>query len=156
MFGGSLGDAIRLAGYPSGCAVPRSAEHLSWYGLDELEGRQVGYRIDGRAGAAAPEWEADRGVLADRAADPVTIGGDGVIASARHGRGGWAYVRIAPDLRRSSASWRAGCASSPITPGPLFDDEFTVPPATRGRIRTEVLAGLDPADRDAALTFLIG
>lgn len=157
VFGDALADEITDAGYPGGIEIPLAVEDLYIYPLDELQQRQVGYRSDGRTGMVCAGWDADRHVIADWAANPVSIDSGGGLAYSMHGRGEWIYFPIAPDLAAflsALARWIDYCRGERA--GRILDDDFELLPD----ITCEVLQRLsrDLSDVEAAnfTRFLLG
>ena len=99
VFGEPLAATIAAHGYPDGAELPWIVEDLYVYGLDELAERQSGYRTDASNGTPSAGWDATQFVIADWAANPVTIGQDGVIRHARrsHGVPGCSTTEITSD-----------------------------------------------------------
>ncbi|WP_454719086.1 hypothetical protein [Caulobacter segnis] len=89
---------IARLGYPKRVEIPWIVETFYLYGLDDLSDRQGGYRFNGHTGVPSTSWDPDRFVIADWAADPVTVGSDGSVCYSVHGAGSWTYTRIAADL----------------------------------------------------------
>ncbi|WP_152616230.1 hypothetical protein [Sphingomonas sp. ERG5] len=157
VFGDPLSDAIKASGYPGGVELPWSAEELYLYGLEELNKRQEGYRHDANTGDASSGWDEDRYVIADWAANPVSITGDGSISYARHGEGSWSHIRIAADLPGFFAMLAAWLHYFVVEHnGNLFDENFEIAAATRDDLRRLVVADTAPEDREAAINFLLG
>lgn len=156
VLGDQLAAEIVATGYPGGCEIPWVAEELYIYSLTELRERQAGYRTDARTGVDQDDWDADRWVIADWTADPVSINGTGVIAYARHGQDRWVHQRIARDLPSFLSMLAAWIRFFMIErSGNLFDENFEIDEATRQQVREKVLASIDEADQDAALGFLL-
>jgi hypothetical protein len=157
VFGASLAGEIADAGYPGGIEVPFAAEDFYLYPLAELEQRQAGYRTDARTGEASPDWDADRHVIGDWAANPVSIGGDGALAYAMHGRGGWEYRPIAPDLAAFLdvlARWIEYYRGA--RGGKILDADYEVAPEVRGEVDNQVTTGLPEAEAGNFADFLLG
>lgn len=157
VFGPTLAAEIARLGYPEPVELPWIAEEFNLYGLDELSERQAGYRTNARTGEPSEAWDMDRFVIADWAANPISIGPDGAIAYSRHGQGAWTYVRIARDLPAFLsllAAWLRFFLAE--RGGELFDDNFEIADEIREAVRRDVLVDLDADDRDAALKFLLG
>jgi hypothetical protein len=157
VFGDALSDEIEAAGYPGGAELPWTVEDLYLYGLYELEEQQAGYRQDANTGAPSGGWESDRYVIADWAANPVSIAADGTISYARHGEGSWTHHRIAADLPsffEMLARWLRYFVVEHS--GSLFDENFEIAAEAREQVRRVVLQGIDAEMRDAAARFLLG
>lgn len=120
VLGDQLAAEIVATGYPGGCEIPWVAEELYIYSLTELRERQAGYRTDARTGVDQDDWDADRWVIADWTADPVSINGTGVIAY----RQGEAVRAIRYILREIAREIPAGGIVSNISQDP--DDIATV------------------------------
>lgn len=156
-FGDVLAREIEAAGYPVGAELPWVVEKLYFYSLDELAERQAGYRYDARTGETSADWDASHYVIADWAANPISIGADGAIRYARHGQGNWTYAVIAPDLPsffNLLAAWLRYFVVE--RGGNLFNDNFEIDTPTRNTVRDMIrtTTGLD--DPDAALALLVG
>lgn len=156
VFGKPLAATIAAHGYPKGTELPWIVEDLYVYGLDELAERQTGYRTDASKGTPSAGWDATQFVIADWAANPVTIGQDGVIRYARHGMGAWTYTRIVADLPAFFVLLAAWLDYMRDKAGALYDENFEIPDTIRAEIRSKVLVMVDDADRDAACRFLLG
>jgi len=157
IFGDALAAAIDEAGYPGGLEVPLSAEDLYLYPLAELEQRQIGYRTDANSGGRAPGWDQERYVIADWAANPVSIGRDGGLAYSVHGRGTWDYRPIAPDLGAFLsvlARWIDYYRGE--RGGKILDDDFEVLPEVARQVRQDVMEGLSEREADNFSDFLLG
>jgi hypothetical protein len=157
IFGDALAREIEAAGYPAGAELPCIVEELYFYPLNEVAGRQAGYRYDARTGEASADWDASHHVIADWAANPISIGADGAIHYARHGEGDWTYAPIAPDLSDFFDLLAAWLRYFMVERGGnLFDDDFSIDAATRDAVRDMIrkTTGLD--DSDAALALLLG
>ncbi len=156
VFGPALAAEIARLGYPKTFDVPWIVEDLYFYGLDELSDRQAGYRFDGITGERIDAWPADRFVIADWAADPITVGPDGSVCYSVHGVGSWTYTRIAADLPaflHLLATWiRYFVAEHGAN---LYDENSEVPEQIRAEIRRDVLGAVPEADKDAVLSFLL-
>jgi len=139
-----------------GSGSPGSSRPFIFYGLDDLSDRQGGYRFNGHTGAPSTSWDPDRFVIADWAADPVTVGADGSICYSGHGAGSWTYTRIAadlPDFLQLLATWiRYFVADHGAD---LHAENSEVPEDIRAEIRRDVLSAVSEADKDAALSFLL-
>jgi len=156
VFGKPLAAMIAAHGYPTGTELPWIVEDLYVYGLDELAERQAGYRTDASKGMPSADWDATQFVIADWAANPVTIGQDRVIRYARHGMGAWTYTRIVADLPAFVLLLAAWLDYMRDKADALYDDNFEIPDTIRAEIRSKVLGMVDEVDRDAACRFLLG
>ena len=156
VFGKPLAAMIAAHGYPTGTELPWIVEDLYVYGLDELAERQAGYRTDASKGMPSADWDATQFVIADWAANPVTIGQDRVIRYARHGMGAWTYTRIVADLPSFVLLLAAWLDYMRDKADALYDDNFEIPDTIRAEIRSKVLGMVDEVDRDAACRFLLG
>ena len=156
VFGRPLAAAIAAHGYPHDAELPWIVEDLYLYGPDELSDRQAGYRSDAGEGRPSAGWDATQFVVADWAANPVTIGQDGVIHYARHGTGAWMYTRIVSDLPAFFLLLAAWLDYMRDKADALYDDNFEIPDAIRADIRSKVVSMVDEADQDAACRFLLG
>lgn len=157
IFGDALAREIEAAGYPAGAELPWVVEELYLYSLDELAGRQAGYRHDASTGEASADWDASHYVIADWTANPISIGVDGAIHYARHGQGNWTYALIAPDLPaffNLLAAWLRYFIVE--RGGNLFNDNFEIDAPTRDTIRDMIRTTTDLDDPDAALALLVG
>ena len=157
IFGDALAREIEAAGYPAGAELPWVAEELYLYSLDELAGRQAGYRYDARTGEASANWDASHYVIADWTANPIIIDADGTIHYARHGRGHWTFAPIAPDLPaffNLLAAWLRYFVGD--RGGNLFNDNFEIDDATRNTARAMIRTITGMCDTDAALALLLG
>lgn len=156
VFGPPMAAEIARLGYPKRVEIPWIVETFYLYGLGDLSERQSGYRFNGRTGARSTSWDPDRFVIADWAADPVTIGSDGSVCYSAHGVGSWTYTRIAADLPaflNLLAAWiRYFVADHGAD---LHDENCEVPEDVRAEIRRDVLGALPEADKDAVLSFLL-
>ncbi|MDR7116594.1 hypothetical protein [Caulobacter sp. BE254] len=156
VFGPALAAEITQLGYPKTFDMPWIVEDLYFDGLDELSDRQAGYRFDGISGERIDAWPADRFVIADWAADPITVGPDGSVCYSVHGVGSWTYTRIAADLPaflHLLATWiRYFVAEHGAN---LYDENSEVPEEIRAEIRRDVLGAVPEADKDAVLSFLL-
>ena len=156
VFGKPLAATIAGHGYPDGAELPWIVEDLYVYGLDELAERQAGYRTDASKSTPSAGWDITQFVIADWAANPVTIGQDGVVRHARHGMGAWTYTRIVADLPAFFVLLAAWLDYMRDKADALYDDNFEVADTIRAEIRSKVLFMVDDADRDAACRFLLG
>jgi hypothetical protein len=157
IFGDTLAGEIADAGYPGGIEIPVSAEDLYLYPLAELEQRQAGYRTDGRTGEASPGWDESRYVIADWAANPVSIGRDGALAYSIHGRGSWHYHPIAPDLNAfltALAHWIEYYQGE--RSGQILDADFEVAPEVTGDVLHKVVGNLPETEAKNFTDFLLG
>jgi hypothetical protein len=156
VFGPTIAADIARLGYPKRVVMPWIVETFSLFGLDELSDRQDGYRFNGRTGAPSTSWDPDRFVIADWAADPVTVGPDGSVCYSRHGVGSWTYTRIAADLPaffELLATWIGYFVAD--HGADLHDENCEVPEDIRAEIRRDVLGAVAEADKDAVLGFLL-
>jgi hypothetical protein len=157
IFGDALAGELADGGYPGGIEIPLSAEDLYLYPLAELEQRQAGYRTDGRTGEASPGWDESRYVIADWAANPVSIGRDGALAYSIHGRGSWHYHPIAPDFDSfltALAHWidyHRGERS-----GQILDADFEVAPEIAGEVLHKVVGNLPETEAKNLTDLLLG
>jgi hypothetical protein len=156
VFGKPLADDIAAHGYPSDVEVPWVVEELYVYDLNELSDRQAGYRVGVQDGRPVAGWDAGHFVIADWAANPVTVAPNGGIHYARHGEGAWDYHRICADLPTFFlllAAWLGHVAEHGEN---LHDGNFDIPDTARETIRRLVSGVVDIADQDAACNFLLG
>jgi len=157
IFGEPLADDIASAGYPGGIAIPWTVEELLFYSLEDLPDRQAGYRCDANTNTPSVDWDADRYVLADWGANPISIGKDGTICYSRHGDGDWSYIPLAPDLPAFFTILAAWLRYFVVEKGSnLFDDNFEIAQDTRDALTSIVLAETSPEYRNAAMRFLLG
>jgi hypothetical protein len=156
VFGTTLANQIATHGYPDELELPWVAEELYVYGLNELSARQAGYRADARDGSPSADWDMAHFVIADWAANPITIAQDATVSYARHGVGAWIYCRIAPDLPTFFLLLAAWLDFLRDNGGNLYDDNFEIPDKVRADIRLRVAGVLDEPDRDAACRFVLG
>lgn len=156
VFGKPLADEIAAHGYPSDVELPWIVEELYVYDLDELSDRQAGYRVGVQDGRPVAGWDAGHYVIADWAANPVTVARDGSIHYARHGEGAWDYRRICADLPTFFlllAAWLGHVAEHGEN---LHDHNFDVPDDAREAVRRLVTGVVPEADQEAACSFLLG
>lgn len=156
VFGSPIAAEIARLGYPKRVEMPWIVETFYLYGLDDLSDRQSGYRFNGRTGAPSANWDPDRFVIADWAADPVTVGADGSVCYSAHGAGSWTYTQIAADLPaflQLLATWIRYLVAD--HGADLHDENSEVPEDIRAEIRRDVLSAVPEADKDAVLSFLL-
>lgn len=135
VFNAALLAEMNAAGYPAGAFIPHPGEDIGIWAFDELEARQDGY--------VSPEWDADKHVIADWNADPITIASTGEVFFSRHGAGAWTYEPLAPDLATLFsvlARW--------------VDYHAGERERWNEQVRQNVLAGLAPNDAETFLAFL--
>lgn len=159
VFGPGLATEMARAGYPKAVEMPWIVEDLYLYGLDELSRQQAGYRFNAQTGAPSADWDVDRFVIADWAANPISVGPDGAVSYSRHGAGTWAYVRIAADLPAFFALLAVWLRYFVVVHGgDLFEknDDFQISEEIRAEIRRDVLTFVEEADKDIVVRFLLG
>jgi hypothetical protein len=153
VFGPTLARAIMDASYPGGLEAPVSAEELYLYPFAEIAQRQAGYRT----GTPSPDWDDGRYVIADWAANPVSIGSDGAIAYSIHGRDHWDHRPIAPDFAvflDMLARWIDYFIGT--REGGIFVADFDLAPEVPAEVRKHVLRGLLEAEAENFADLLLG
>jgi hypothetical protein len=147
---------IERVGYPGDCEIPWIVEDLYLYGFADIESRQAGYRFDARSGETLDDWDADRHVITDWAANPVVIGSDGRIAFAYHGVDRWDFQTIAESFASFLDLLTAWVRYFVIDHGGrLFDANGDLPDETISDV-TRIAAGIDGVYQSEAVKFLLG
>ena len=154
---GELSQSIDAIGYPTETEIPWAVEELYLYSLRDIEEKQAGYRYDAKTGQASEAWDDGRYVVADWAANPVSIDASQTISYSRHGDGSWTYTPFAADLPQFLtilARWLQYFVVNQNNN--LFDENFEINAATREEISRLVLEDVDPKHQAAAMNFLLG
>lgn len=154
---GEQSQSIDAIGYPTETEIPWVVEELYLYSLRDIEERQAEYRYDAKTGQASAAWDDGRYVVAEWAANPVSIDASRTISYSRHGDGSWTYTPFAADLPQFLtilARWLQYFVVARNSN--LFDENFEINAATRKEISRVVLRDLDPKHQAAAINFLLG
>jgi hypothetical protein len=147
---------IERVGYPGDCEIPWVVEDLFLFGFADIESRQAGYRFDARSGEPLDDWDTDRHVIADWAANPVVIGSDGHIAFAYHGMDQWDFQTIAESFVSFLDLLTAWVRYFVIDGGGrLFDANGDLPDETIAKV-TQIATNLEGVRPGEAVKFLLG
>jgi hypothetical protein len=144
---------IKTSGYIGNFTIKWPVERFFLYGLSDLIQKQEGYRTEN--GAADPNWDQEKYVIGDWAADPVSIDKSGSIWYSAHGEGTWSYRKISSSLEEFFISLSKWISYFLIqNNGKIRDEKRRIIPEKKIEIFSIVLGHLDDECKDGFTKFL--